>query len=110
MAFGSVVNMVSAGDGKDERPTVGMGATELMWSDRHAYTVIWVSESGKTVRVQSDHAKRVDSNGMSESQRYLFTPNPNGEIVTLRRGKRGWVSKGRRFALGYRDEYYDYSF
>lgn len=110
MAFGSLVNMMSVGGGQETKPEVGMGATELCWSDRHAYTVIEVSTSGKTIKVQADRAIRVDNNGMSESQEYKFERDPNGAVYTLRRTKKGWSSKGIRFALGYRSEYHDFSF
>jgi hypothetical protein len=47
---------------------------------------------------------------MSEQQEYTYTPDPEGEVVTLRRTKKGWKSKGRRFAVGYRRAYHDFSF
>lgn len=106
---GSLVNALS-GTPKDVVPTVGMGATELCWSDRHAYTVIAVSPTGKTVTVQADRATRTDKNGMSESQEYSFEPNPQGQVYHLRLTKKGWAYKGIRFALGYRSEYHDFSF
>jgi hypothetical protein len=107
---GSLVNHLSAGGGKSLVPVVGMGATHLMYTDREACTVIAVSPSGKTIKVQTDHAKRTDGNGMSECQKYEHTPNPNGVIYTVRLTKKGWRSKGARFALGYRSTYHDYSF
>jgi hypothetical protein len=88
-----------------------MGATEMMWSDRHPFTVIWVSDSGKTCKVQEDSATRTDENGMADCQSYTFTPNPAGEIVILRKNRKGqWTSKGRKFVLGHRSEYHDFSF
>lgn len=96
--------------GKNVKPEVGMGATLLSWTDRHPYTVISVSESGKTIRVQEDGYKRTDTNGMSECQGYEFHRDPNGQIFTLRLTKKGWSHKGQRFSLGGRDKYHDYSF
>jgi len=97
-------------------PEVGMGATELCWTDRHAYTIIAVSKSGRRITVQRDNAERTDDNGMSESQMYTFTPNPDGGtyIVTLRKNG-SWILKGdslkgARFAIGHRSEYHDFSF
>jgi hypothetical protein len=104
---GSLVNQLS-GDAA-VTPEVGMGATELGWTDRHAYTIVKVI-SPITIEVQRDTATRVDKNGMSECQKYEFTPNPIGKVVRLRKTKKGWCYKGQRFAIGYRDEYYDYSF
>lgn len=90
---------------------VGMGATELCYTDRHAYTVIAISDSGKTITVQADTEIRVDGNGDSECQEYRFEPNPEGQIYKLRLTKyRGWAHKNTRFAIGYRRAYYDYGF
>ncbi len=69
------------------------------------------------MRIQEDNAKRIDKNGMSESQEYEFTRNPNAseEEFTLRKNGR-WIRKGdpmrggAEIAIGYRDQYYDYSF
>jgi len=104
---------------------VGMGATILCWTDRHAGTVIeW---NGKTIVVQEDTATRTDKNGMDECQEYTYTRNPNGarhvfkldrkggframqpDPVTgkLRMAKRG---NGHGLAIGERDAYHDYSF
>lgn len=112
---GSLMNCIMHGSGKNIVPEVGMGATELLWSDRHAYTVIEVSKSGKTVTVQRDNAERVlceGENPMSDSQNYKYTPDPKGAICKIRLCKNGWkeIGGGSRFALGFRDEYYDYSF
>lgn len=108
-AYGNLTNRIQEG-GAWRMPVVGEGATELMWSDRHAYTVTWVSKSGKTFRARQDKAIRTDSNGWSESQTYRFEPNPNGSEVTVRWTKRGWRNKGTGFKLGERDEYCDPSF
>lgn len=90
-------------------PTIGMGATEMMYSDRRPFTVIGMTE--KTVTVQADKATRIDKNGMSECQEYEYSPDPTGEIVVLHATKkRGWCNKNRRFTLGFRRKYFDYSF
>lgn len=103
---GSLVNGLT-GIGTD-KPTVGMGATELLYSDRAPFTVVGIV-GPKTIRVQADDFQRADKNGESESQVYTFTPNLAGEIVTLRLTKRGWMSKGRRFTVGKRDAFYDFT-
>lgn len=92
------------------KPVVGQGATRLMYSDRHACTVIDISESGKTVTVQDDTATRIDSNGQSDAQEYSYTQNPQGEITKFRFTKKGWTACGQSLLLGERDEYYDFSF
>jgi hypothetical protein len=97
-------------------PELGMGATELCYSDRRAYTVVLLIDA-KTIVAQADHAVRTDNNGMSDSQSYRYEPNPEGRTVTLTLRKNGnWIEKGQPmkngtvFALGYRNAYYDYSF
>jgi hypothetical protein len=109
MAYGSWNNLLMA-KSTPRTPVVGDGATEIGWTDRNPYTVIAVSESGKTVTVQEDDYVRVDDNGMSESQRYLFSPNSHGRTYTLRLTRRGWSYKGTVFILGIRQKYHDFSF
>ncbi|MBK7864346.1 MAG: hypothetical protein IPJ65_38250 [Archangiaceae bacterium] len=95
--------------------TVGEGATEYCYSDRHAYTVVAVSPSGKACTVRRDIVKRQDTAGMSECQTYTFEADPQGNTYDLRLNKKGqWVKKGQPkgnvFVMGLRSEYYDYSF
>jgi hypothetical protein len=97
-----------------EKPEVGMGATVASGSDGYAYTIIWISPSGKTIRLQRDIAKRIDKNGMSETQEYEYTRDPNGTIIEARlrtqRGRLGWfVLKSRSsVGVGHRREHYDF--
>jgi hypothetical protein len=105
-------------------PEVGMGATLLGYTDRHAATVIaWVAKT-QVVSVQHDHAKRIDDNGMSESQTYEYSPDPRGHIEHFRRAKDGrwyqvrWNPETKRWnktggvglRLGERRAYHDFSF
>ncbi len=97
-------------------PEIGMGVTQLGWSDRHAFTVIDIL-SPKEIVVQRDHAKRVDKNGMSDSQTWEYERNPEGCIYHLTLRKNGnWVQKGSRrknsdgWAIGRREEFFDFSF
>ena len=114
MQHGNLLNGIMS-NGQNLVPEVGMGATHLMWSDRQAYTIIEVKSPTRLV-VQRDTATRTDNNGMSDSQGYEYTPNPDGVIrtITLRKNGRwyqvGDTIKGTPFAIGYRKEYYDYSF
>lgn len=98
-------------------PVVGMGVTKLGYTDRTPYTIIEII-SEKEIVVQEDNAVRTDANGMSECQRYTFSPNPNGHkvVLTLRRSGR-WIEKGipdkkgaTQYMIGERMKYYDYSF
>jgi hypothetical protein len=119
---GSLVNHLMSGTTRPA-PGVGMGATILMWTDRKAATVVAVDDGGRRVTVQEDDVRRTDTNGMSESQAYECTPNPNGRRVTFKLGKRGWrevrfedatrrwrLAGGHGLALGVRAHYHDFSF
>ena len=94
-------------------PEVGMGATQIMWSDRHPFTVVEVSPNSRRCVVQEDRAVRTDKHGMSDCQDYDYEANPEGRKVTLSRRKNGdWRQVGdtQLFHLGYRSRYFDYSF
>jgi len=109
---GSGVNHIMSGHVGGPRPEVGMAATILGWTDRYAGTVVWVSASGKTCRVQEDTAIRTDARGLSEWQDYTYERNPQGRVITFRLGKRGWRTAGRGAGLhlGERQSYRDPSF
>lgn len=111
MEYGSLNNMLMANNKANPTPKVGDGATILGWTDRHPATVVWVSESGKTIHIQEDDAKRTDSNGMSECQSYLFSPNPKAPVQVARLTPKGWkIVKGSRLLVGHREKYHDFSF
>lgn len=124
---GSLVNHIHSIAVKGQpTPVVGMGCTILGWTDRQAATIVNVSNiRGRTyLVVQEDHAKRVDHNGMSESQTYEFTPNPNGltahyqqdaagrwnEVRYNAETKRFRKTGGPGLRIGARDHYHDFSF
>lgn len=122
---GSFVNYMH-GNSRGLAPVVGMGATILLWSDRHAVTITDVFRVGNSpyVRVQEDKAIRVDNNGMSDAQEYRYEPDPNGIVSHFRQDATGcWVevsfnpktkrwnlSGGTRLSIGDRDHHYDFSF
>lgn len=95
---------------------VGDGATICFYTDRKAATVTKVrkTKSGRlVVEVQTDTATRTDNNGMSEIQYYEYSRDPNGQIYTFRENKnKQLVGKGGspQLFVGFRREYYDYSF
>ena len=99
METNSLVNYMD-GRSKYPDPVVGMGATRLMYTDRKPLTIVEVlrTKSGTLVgvKVQEDNARRIDSNGMSESQEYEYSPNPEAavRIYTLR-GNGAFVLKAR---------------
>lgn len=124
---GSFVNHIRSRQviGQPE-PVVGMGATILLWTDRHAATITEVFLLGKYkyVKLRQDDSKRIDKNGMSEDQDYEFTPNPKGSESCFRLEEDGaWAevrynadtkrynkSRGHGLRIGERDEYHDFSF
>jgi len=119
--YGSLFNQLQ--DQSAQRaPQVGDGATELMWSDRHACTIVEVinyssgAKKGqvKAVVVTKDTAKRVDGNGMSDSQSYEYETNLEGFRVTFTVRKDGrFIHQGSSYgtlAIGYRNHYFDFSF
>lgn len=84
---GSFVNMMMSQN--STLPEVGKGATVLHWTDRHAYEVIEVSNNKKRVVVQQYLPKRIDKNGMSESQEYEYKElSPVKEVIVWKWG--GW--------------------
>lgn len=110
--YGNLMNRISEHT-KNPTPEIGMGATLMHWSDRSAATIVKISPSGKTIWLTEDTAVRTDKNGMSESQDYAYTPNPDGRrIKAILKPNGTWkVSPGGGgIALGYRRAYHDFSF
>lgn len=126
---GSLMNHIDSRSVRGEpEPYIGMGASILMWSDRHAGSIVEVFKKKDIVyiAVQEDNAVRVDKNGMSESQEYEYSPNPNGAIRYYRKmppygfwqavyinpksGRFNVLKGGGGVKIGVRDHYYDYSF
>lgn len=96
-----------------QKPEVGMGATQLAYTDRHPFAIVRVSDSGKTFWAKEDKAERTDDNGMSDvGQQYQFTPDPNAPEVEVRWTGKGWKRKGHPnfFVVGKREKYHDFSF
>jgi hypothetical protein len=119
---GSVMNHLMSGPSSTV-PVVGMGATVNGWSDRYAGTITTVAPGRTMFTVQQDHAKRTDSNGMSDCQSYEYSPNPEGRRWTFKKNKKGqwrevglnengrWVFVGGcGCTLGVRKAYHDFSF
>lgn len=114
----SLTNNIYA-NARQNQPKVGDGATRLMYTDRHAGTIVEVVNA-KTIRVQEDTSMRVLAVGehsMSDCQQYTYSPNPNGQIQTVSLRSNGrWVvvgeaaRNGTSYVIGVRDTYHDYSF
>ena len=88
---GSLINILARNGcySSDNEPHVGMGATYNSYSDRHPLTVINVikKKNHEIIVCREDKAVRVDKNGMSESQEYEYSPNPDGRVYYLRSKK-----------------------
>ena len=111
---GNIISNIMA-NSQSPVPVVGMGCTELWFSDRKACTIVEVV-SPKRIVVQRDIATRIDSNGMCDQQEYSYQPNPEATKIIVTRRKNGrWVRMGdcsecgRAYALNVRREFYDYS-
>lgn len=108
-------NLISMclGAGKNKTPEIGMGATQICYTDRHAFTIIGISKTGKTITIQRDKAFRIDNNGMSDSQEYNYQKDDAGVIYKARQNKNGdWkiLNLGNKIIIDKREEYFDYSF
>ena len=132
--FGSVSNWLSSKTWfKYDALTIGNGATVYSWSDRYSATLVdIIKRNGKQfIVVQEDHAERTDNNGMSESQSYKYSANPEGkkhyaQILDIETEdvQRGFILEprylnpqtnrfnkdGNRITLGHRSKFHDYSF
>ena len=77
-------------------PEVGKGATELCWTDRHAYEVVWVSEDKTECDIQRYKAERIDGLGMSDCQTYKYETLIGLPIRLVWRDIKnaGWFIKG----------------
>ena len=94
-------------------PVVGMGVTEVMYSDRHPYTVARIL-SPKRITVRADKATRIDKNGCCEDQTYQYEQDLRAPEVTLFLNKFGkWKrqgdAQGSTYLVGRREEYYDFT-
>lgn len=74
-------------------PKIGDGATISYWTDRRPATVIDVSQSGKTAKIQLDKATQVKIQG--ERQTYTYEADPAGPIYSIYLSKSGsWKVRG----------------
>lgn len=106
--YGSLQNRLMEGK-QDIIPEVGMGATELSYTDRNPYTIIKVITNNKII-VQEDSCENIGE--VCYDNKWRIFPNPNGQIKTLIQTKKGWKEfKGcTRFIIGSRDKHFDYEF
>lgn len=86
--YGSLDNRLEEGKQYCEVIEVGTGVTEYGWSDRKPYEVTRVINQ-KHVFIRPMNYKRIDNNGMSDSQDYEYISNPEGKEIEVE--KRGSV-------------------
>jgi hypothetical protein len=125
---GSLVNhLYSRGTRGQPEPTVGMGATILLWTDRHAATIVEVSKDkqGRTIiGVQEDDSKVIKGSTMDGSAEYEYSRRPDAPVRYWRLNAKGFWEKitkneetgrwnkvdGNGIRIGAREEYRDPSF
>lgn len=96
------------------KPEVGMGVTEMCYTDRHPYEVIEVIDD-RHIIVRALSWKRIDNNGLSECQEYEYFSNPEASPIKLFLTKKGtWRERYpsghlgcNGFAIGFAERYYD---
>lgn len=97
---------------KSQTPVIGMGATEIYYSDRRAWEVIEVMDERHIA------VRRLKANleGDYLEQNYTYEQDPNGHIAYLFLTKGGtWKERigrkyGNIFYIGRADEYEDPNF
>lgn len=72
--YGSITNRMNEGKQVGEL-VVGMGATEMLYSDREPFTVQKIISASRVI-VTADRWKRTDSNGQSDCQVYEYESTP----------------------------------
>ena len=113
MQYGSLGNLIMA-NVKPAVPEVGMGATEIGYTDRHAGTIVGVSKNKVAWARDIATPKHVPP---TEAQEWAYARDPNAKPWIYTKRKNGaYVRQGQpmrggsRLLIGVRDEYYDYSF
>ena len=116
MKYGSIDNILCEGIGNNIELQLGMGITVLAYTDRYPATIISISKSSKSFQAQQDKARRIDGNGMSDCQQYVYERDENGCVFEFRKAKNGryYTEGGQRNGygciIGTREKYYDFTF
>ena len=96
------------------KPEVGMGVTEICYSDRNPYEIVEVIDD-RHIMVRRLDYKRIDSGGFSEDQEYEYFSNEEYPLQKLFLTKQGqWRMRiGRnglgswRYSIGHAEKYWD---
>ena len=117
--YGSVVNHIIANQYKDADIQIGMGVTELCWSDRHAFFVkeIIRNKKGeiKELVLEGAYLKALGEGCFDISREPKEGYFQDCKQRTIRKNRKGYFTsdgtiKGTTFRIGKADEYYDISF
>lgn len=119
--YGSITNRVMERCAPPEKIEVGMGATVIMWSDRHAATIVEVLKTAKGkikgVVIQRDSYKVISGTTMDGSAEYEYTPDTDAYKSTYTLRKNGTfvaegdeMNGGQKILIGTREKYRDPSF
>ena len=73
----------------EKMPVCGDYATHFVGSDRYPYEVVYVSKSGKMVHLRPLNYRRIDDNGLSETQEYEYTQTEGGATMKATMHKDG---------------------
>ena len=114
--YGSLQNRILENSAMP-KPEVGMGVTECLWSDRNPYEIVEVKDD-RHLMIRALDWKRIDEGGFSEAQEYEYFSNEDNPVIQIFLTKQGqWRQRlGRnglgcnRFAVGYAERYYDFTF
>lgn len=114
--YGSLVNRVMENT-KTPKLEIGMGVTECLWSDRHAWEIVAIKDD-RHITIRKMDAKLPDGDSVFGEQNYILTSNENNRVINLFKTQtKGWRERiGRnglghtRFSVGHAEEYYDPTF
>lgn len=90
--YGSINNRLEENsyfNGTKDNIQVGTPCTVYHWSDRTPYEVVKVIDQ-KHIFIRQLDAKRIDKNGMSDSQNYEYRSNEKNPTTELELTKWGW--------------------
>lgn len=117
--YGSLTNRIDECR-KPVTPEVGMGATVIMYSDRHAATIVrirYIGSIAQRICVRKDRSIRTDAHGMSDCQSYRYELDPLAHVRTFSLRKNGRyveegsdMKNGTVLMVGERNTYHDYGF
>lgn len=110
--YGSLINRLMESS-QPIKPVVGMGCTELMWSDREPYEVIAVDDDRHCI---ARRMRAIHKGGAYEND-WDLESDENGSVVNLFLTNKGvWVERykdrsyGCKFRMGVAEKYFDYEF